>query len=88
MKDVNLNTSFAYERGNQTVSGATANVPGSTESFAETYNSYSGALSASYQLMRRLSLSLNYRLIHRNSNIDSRTYMQNQVGLLLTYQLP
>jgi hypothetical protein len=81
VKDLNLNTSLFYEHGNTGEGNVTGNL-------TETFDWFGGALMASYPLMKRLLLSLNYRLTLRSSNIPSGEYAQNQVGLRFTYQLP
>jgi hypothetical protein len=40
----------------------------------------------SYPLMKKLLLSLNYRLTLRSSDIHDREYAQNLVGIKLSYQ--
>jgi outer membrane protein assembly factor BamA len=78
-KDLGLNTSLFYEHGNEGVGNVTGNL-------TETYDWYGGALMVSYPLMKKLKLSLNYRLTLRSSDIPSMEYTQNLVGLRLTYQ--
>jgi hypothetical protein len=78
---VGLNSSFFYERGNQGAGNVTGNL-------VETYNWFGGGLALTYPLMKRLILSLTYRLTFRSSSIPSDEYSQNLVGLRLTYQLP
>jgi hypothetical protein len=80
VKDLGLNTSLSYEHGNQGAGNETGNL-------TETYDWFGGGLSLSYPLMKRLMLSLNYRLTLRSSNLPSLEYSQNQVGLRLAYQL-
>jgi hypothetical protein len=53
---------------------------------AETYDWYGGALMLSYPLMKKLLLSLSYRLTFRSSNIPDRGYAQDIVGIKLSYQ--
>jgi hypothetical protein len=79
VKNLGLNTSLFYEHGSE---GA-GNISGN---FTEVYDWYGGALTLSYALMKKLRLSLNYRLTLRSSSIPTRDYSQNLVGLQLTYQ--
>ena len=79
VKDLGLNTSFRYEHGNQGAGNVTGNL-------TETYDWYGGSLALSYPLMKKLKLSLNYRLTLRSSNIPDNEYAQNIVGIKLAYQ--
>jgi hypothetical protein len=81
VKDVSLSTTPFYEHGTQGAGNVTGNL-------SENYDWYGGALVASYPLMKRLLLSLSYRLTLRSSNIPTREYAQNLVGLRLSYQMP
>jgi hypothetical protein len=78
-KDLDMRTSVFYEHGNQGAGSVTGN-------FSEIYDWYGGALALSYPLMKKLKLSLNYRLTLRSSNIPDRGYSQNIVGIKLSYQ--
>ena len=78
-KDVNLNTSLFYEHGNQGAGNVRGNL-------VETFDWYGGGLTLSYPVMKKLLLSVNYRLTLRSSTIASDEYAQNLVGLRLTYQ--
>jgi len=78
IKDVTLQTSFSYEHG--TVGG------GQQASLLEkSYDWYGGGLSLAYSPMKEVRLSLNYRLTLRSSNVPSREYTQNMVGLQIAY---
>jgi len=78
IKDVSLNTSLFYEHG--------AEGGGQEASLLESnYDWYGGALSLGYSPMKKLKISLNYRLTLRSSNVASREYAQNMVGLQITY---
>jgi hypothetical protein len=79
IQDLGLNTSLFYEHGTQGAGNVMGNL-------AETYDWYGGALMLSYPLMKKLLLSLNYRLTLRSSNIPDRDYAQNIVGIKLSYQ--
>jgi hypothetical protein len=80
-KNLGFNTSFSYEHGRQGVGNVTGNL-------TETFDWLGAEVSASYLIMRRLSLGLSYRLTVRSSNIASDEYTQNVIGLLLTYRTP
>ncbi len=79
VKDLNLNTSLFYEHGNLGAGNVTGNL-------TETYDWYGGGLNLSYPLMKKLILSLNYRLTLRSSDNSGREYLQNLVGIKLSYQ--
>jgi hypothetical protein len=80
IKDLGLNTSLFYEHGNQGEGNVTGNL-------TETFDWYGGTLALSYPLMKKLLVSLNYRLTLRSSDIPSRDYAQNVVGIKLSYQM-
>jgi hypothetical protein len=78
IKDVTLQTSLFYEHG--------AEGGGQQASLLEkNYDWYGGGLSLSYSPMKKVRLSLNYRLTLRSSNVASREYTQNMVGLQIAY---
>jgi hypothetical protein len=78
IKDVTLQTSLFYEHG--------AEGGGQQASLLEkNYDWYGGGLSLSYSPMKKVKISLNYRLTLRSSNVASREYTQNLVGLQMTY---
>lgn len=78
IKNVSLQTSGFYEHGDESA--------GQQASLLENnYNWYGGALSLSYSPMKEVSISLNYRLTFRSSNVATGEYTQNQVGLLISY---
>lgn len=81
LKNVSLTTSLSYEHGEQGDVTATRTV-------SETYDWFGGGVGASYAFTKAATVSLNYRLTLRSSNIASREYTQNLVGLLLTYRTP
>jgi hypothetical protein len=78
VRDLGLKTSLSYEHGNQGAGNVTGNV-------TETYDWFGGGMSLSYPLMKKVVLSLNYRLTLRSSNA-SQEYTQNLVGIELAYQ--
>ena len=80
MKDVRLSPFLTYEHGDQ----GSGNIAGNLQ---ETYDWFGGGIGLSYSLTERLSAGLNYRLTLRASDVASREYAQNLVGLQLTYQL-
>jgi hypothetical protein len=78
IKDVTLQTSLFYEHG--------AEGGGQQASLLEkNYDQYGGGLNLSYSPMKKVRISLNYRLTLRSSNVASREYTQNLVGLQITY---
>jgi hypothetical protein len=78
IKDVTLQTSLFYEHG--------AEGGGQQASLLEkNYDQYGGGLNLSYSPMKKVRISLNYRLTLRSSNVASREYKQNLVGLQMTY---
>jgi len=78
IRNVSLSTFFSYEHGNQGVGNIAGNL-------TETYDSVSGGISAGYQIMKRLSLGVSYRITSRTSNAALRDYTQNMVGITITY---
>ena len=78
IKNVNLNTSFSYEHGNQ----GQGNVQGN---LTETFDWLGADLGASYSIMKKLSVGLDYRLTLRSSTIANNEYTQNMITLSLTY---
>jgi predicted porin len=78
IRDLPLNTSFSYQNGSQGIQTA----PGSP---TENYDWFTWSLGFNYQLTKRLTAGLNYRLTLRTSNDASREYAQNLVGLQLNY---
>jgi hypothetical protein len=81
IKNVSLQTSLFYEHG--------VEAGGQQASLLENnFDWYGGALNLSYSPMKRIRLSVNYRLTLRNSNAALGQYKQNMVGLQVTYTLP
>ena len=62
---------------------ALGNVAGN---LTETFDWLGADVGASYSILKKLSLGLNYRLTLRSSNIANDEYTQNFVSLSLTYQ--
>lgn len=79
MKDLTFNTSFGYEHGQQLLATQTA--------ASETYDWFWVGLGANYGLTKKLMLGLTYRLTERLSDVASRGYSQNVIGLRLSYLL-
>jgi hypothetical protein len=79
-KDLTLNTSLYFEHGTQGAGNVSGNL-------SETFDWYGGALGLSYSLMKKLLVGLNYRLTLRTSDISTRDYAQDIVGIQLAYQL-
>jgi hypothetical protein len=78
IKDVTLQTSLFYEHG--------AEGGGQQASLQEkNYDQYGGGLNLSYSPTKKVRISLNYGLTLRSSNVASREYTQNLVGLQITY---
>lgn len=78
IKDVTLQPSLFYEHGEE-AGGQQASL------LENNFDWYGGALSLSYSPMKRVTISLNYRLTMRASNVASGEYTQNMVGLQITY---
>jgi hypothetical protein len=78
IKNLALSTYFSYEHGEQGVGNITGNL-------TETYDWLGAGFNASYPIMKKLSLALNYRLTLRTSNTATRDYTQNVLGMVLTY---
>jgi len=79
MKDLTLNSSFGYKRGQQLLT--------TQKAASETYDWFWVGLGANYGLTKKLVLGLTYRLTERLSDVAARGYSQNVVGLRLTYSL-
>jgi hypothetical protein len=80
VKNLTFNTGLSYENGTQ--GGTTA-----TTTVEENYDWLSGNLGLSHPITKRLIAGLNYRFTIRSSNLPSRDYTQNVVGLRVTYSL-
>jgi hypothetical protein len=78
IKDVTLQPSLFYEHGKEG-GGQQASL------LENNYNWYGGGLSLSYSPMKKVRISMNYRLTLRSSNVASREYSQDMVGLQITY---
>lgn len=80
-QNVTLGSSVSYEHGQQGIGNIAGN---QTESFD--WVGLNG--NASWRILERLSLGLDYRLVLRSSELSSRSYKQNIIGLVFTYQTP
>jgi hypothetical protein len=78
---VSLNTSFSYEHGNQGQGNVSGNL-------VETFDWLGADVGASYSILKKLSLDLDYRITLRSSTIANNEYTQNLLSLSLTYQIP
>ena len=78
IKDVTLQTSLFYEHGTEG-GGQQASL------LENNFDWYGGGLNLSYSLTKKVRISLNYLLTLRSSNVASREYTQNLVGLQITY---
>jgi hypothetical protein len=81
IKNVSLNTSFSYEHGNQGQGNVSGNL-------VETFDWLGADVGASYSILKKLSLDLDYRITLRSSTIANNEYTQNLLSLSLTYQIP
>jgi hypothetical protein len=79
LKDLTFITSLGYETGQQLL----ATQPPSSES----YGWFWFGFDANYGLTKKLMVGLTYRFTDRASNLSSRGYAQNLVGLRLSYLL-
>jgi hypothetical protein len=79
IKDLALRTSISYQYGEQGVGNEAGNL-------TEHFNWLGSEVSISYPILKKLSLSLNYRITLRSSDIATDEYTQNVVGLTLTYR--
>jgi hypothetical protein len=88
IRGLTFQTSFSYQHGNQGEGTTLIGPPSNNNLVAnEIYDWYSGGLTVSHDITRRLGLSVNYGITERSSSIQNRGYTQNLVGVLLTYHL-
>lgn len=71
-------TYFNYEHGTQGAGRSLGN-------FEEDFDWFSGGISVSHAITKKLRASLNYRHTLRTADAASREYSQNLVGIYLTY---
>ena len=81
IKDVKLTGNVSYQDGQQGNSGQGGGI-------AEHFDWFTAGVGVSYSPTKRFTTSLNYRLTLRSSNAADRSYTQDMVGLLITYNLP
>jgi hypothetical protein len=79
IKDFSFTTYVSYEHGTQSLAASTL-VP-------ETYDYLGLGFNLNHQITKKLSAGINYRLTLRSSDVSSRDYSQNLVGLSATYLL-
>jgi hypothetical protein len=79
-KGLTFITALSYEDGTQ---GATT----ATSTAEEHFSWFTGNIGLSHPITKNLEASLDYRFTIRSSNLQSRDYTQNLVGLRLTYLL-
>jgi hypothetical protein len=77
-KNFTLSANLNYEHGK--LSGS--KIIGITE---ENYDYFGGGLSLAYYILNNATISLQYRVTFRASDVATREYAQNLVGLLITY---
>jgi len=82
-RKVTVRGSASYEQGNQTFVGQTV---GALGNFNERYDWLGTDLGVDYRPVENLTVSLDYRLGLRGSNLDDRNYAQNSVILALLYR--
>lgn len=78
-KHASIQFGFSYEHGKQgagTVGGG----------LVESYDWFSGTIGTSWQILKKMTVGINYRLALRSSDQSDRGYTQNMIGLMLTYQ--
>jgi hypothetical protein len=78
VKNLNFLTFLSFEHGKQGLGNLTGKL-------TETYDWLGTGFAISHPLTKRLTVGLNYHLTLRSSNIDTRGYDQNIVGIQLTY---
>jgi hypothetical protein len=78
VKRVAVQTGLTFEQGSQ----AGGMLPGSVP---ETYSYFGVNIGLSYSILQNATIGLNYRITLRSSDLASREYTQNVVGLLVSY---
>ncbi len=81
IRDVGLSARLFYEKSDDNSSAASA----SALYLAESYTRYGGGLSLHYQLMEKLSASLNYLRTEKSSSVSLFGYAQNSVTIGMNY---
>ena len=90
IRNFSLQPQFSFQHGNQgagsTVNPANPNLPPNLlPSNGETYDYYSGGLGFSYQIARRFTIGWNYQFTQRASSLANRGYIQDIIGIQITY---
>jgi hypothetical protein len=80
LKHVGVNLFLSYERGDQSSGGLLGNTP-------EAYDYLGTGFALNYAPVKKIQMSLNYRGTLRSSNLASRDYTQNIIGIMLIYQM-
>jgi len=78
-QNLSLRTSLSYQNGQEGVGNVSGNA-------TEYFNWLSTSIELSYPIMKKLSLSVNYRMTLRTSTNASDEYTQNVVGIALSYR--
>jgi hypothetical protein len=79
INNLSLRMSLSYQNGQQGVGNVGGNL-------TEHYNWLGTDVGITYPILKKLSLGLNYRLTLRSSDVATDEYVQNVVGLTLTYR--
>ena len=80
IKNLDINSSFSYEHGQQGAGNVSGNL-------TENFDWYTGSLAVSRQLTKKLRLGLTSRYTLRSSTTASLGYTQAMVGLQMAYAL-
>jgi hypothetical protein len=80
-RSVTVGSSLSYEHGKQGIGNISGN---QVENFD--WISFNG--NVTWRAMERLSVALDYRLVLRSSDLESRSYHQGILGLVFTYETP
>jgi hypothetical protein len=81
-KQFSLSTGLSYEHGEEKAGNLRNPSAGAS---GEAFDYLGGNISIGYSRLRRVSMSLNYRFTIRNSDGAGGDYIQNMVGLTITY---
>jgi hypothetical protein len=80
IKAISLQTSMNYDHGKEGAGNVRGNL-------TDTYDWINAGFSVSYSVMKRLMLSLSYRLTLRTAGTTAGRYTQDLIGLQVTYHL-
>ena len=78
IRDLSFNTYVSYEKGTQGL--------GLGSGPSEKYDWIGMGFGVSYELIKKLTVGLSYRLTLRSSNTSFRDYTQNEIGIRFAYQ--